>query len=202
MSGLVVIDFGAGNVASMVKALKRVGGAPTVVTGPQDVAAAERIVFPGVGHFGAAMRELRARSMDKAILDAIARSVPILAVCIGLQVLFEGSAEAPGERGLGVFAGACRRFADSAGKVPQIGWNQVKPRSDAKLFRGIEPSSSVYFIHSYYAVPGDPSIVAATAEYGVDYCCAVERGRLAATQFHPEKSGPVGLKVLENFLLL
>ena len=204
MSGLVVVDFGAGNVASMMKALRKIGAFPEVVTKPEQVAKASRIVFPGVGAFGAAMREVRRRGLDAALRDAIAREVPVLGVCIGLQILFDGSAETPGEAGLSFFKGACRRFEPrgDALKVPQIGWNQVRPREGTRLFAGIEPSSSFYFIHSYHAEPTDKSIVAATCEYGVEYVCSVERGKLAAVQFHPEKSGPKGLAVLANFLAL
>jgi imidazole glycerol phosphate synthase glutamine amidotransferase subunit len=207
VSALAVVDFGAGNVASMVKALKKIGAVPEVVTKPEQVAKASRIVFPGVGAFGAAMREVRERGLDAALKDAVARDVPVLGVCIGLQILFEGSAETPDAQGLGFFGGSCRRFDESSDwgerlKVPQIGWNEVKPREGAKLFRGIEPGSTFYFIHSYHAEPEDDAIVAARCRYGTDYVCAVERGRLAAVQFHPEKSGPKGLAVLANFLAL
>ncbi len=207
MSGLVVVDFGAGNVASMVKALRKIGAAPEIVTAPGPVARADRIIVPGVGAFGAAMRELRARGLDKAIHDAVPRNVPILGCCIGLQVLFESSEETQGALGLGIFQGGCKRFAEAAPsgerlKVPQIGWNSVIPNPGSRLFRDLPAASSFYFIHSYYAVPVDPAIVAATTDYGLDYACAVERGRVAAVQFHPEKSGPNGLKLLENFLAL
>lgn len=207
MSSLVVVDFGAGNVASMVKALRKIGGAPEIVTRPEDVARAARVIVPGVGAFGAAMGEMRKRGIEPAIKEAIARGVPVLGVCIGLQLFFDSSEETPGEEGLSVFAGACRRFAEKAPsgerlKVPQIGWNQVKPSPTSKLFVGLPAGASFYFIHSYYAQPADRSIVAATADYGVEYACAVERGNVAAVQFHPEKSGPNGLKVLESFLSL
>ena len=202
MSALVVVDFGAGNVASMVKAFRKIGAAPEIVTRPEQVAAAARVVVPGVGHFGAAMRELRARGLDVALKDCVARNIPVLGVCIGLQVLFDASAEAPEETGLGLIKGKCRRFDDPTGrlKVPQIGWNQVKPREGSRLFRGIASGTSFYFIHSFYAVPEDPEVRAATTDYGLDYLCAAERGRLGAVQFHPEKSGPAGLALLANFL--
>lgn len=207
MSSLVVVDFGAGNVASMVKALRKVGGAPVVVSEPEQIANAARIVFPGVGAFGAAMEEMRKRKLDQAIKDAAARGLPVLGVCIGLQVFFESSEETPGVQGLGIFEGGCRRFAEQSPrgerlKVPQIGWNQAKPSPSSKLFEGIAPGSSFYFIHSYHAQPEDRTIVAATSDYGTDYVCAVERGRTAAVQFHPEKSGANGLQILANFLRL
>jgi glutamine amidotransferase len=205
MSGLVVVDFGAGNVASMVKALRKIGGAPEIVTRAEDVAGADRVIVPGVGAFGAAMAEMRKRGLEPAIKDAIARGIPVLGVCIGLQVFFDSSEETPGVTGLSVFGGGCHRFVESAPsgdrlKVPQIGWNTVKPSPRSKIFAGLEEGASFYFIHSYYARPKDPSIVAATTDYGVVYTCAVERDRVAAVQFHPEKSGANGLKVLANFL--
>jgi imidazole glycerol phosphate synthase glutamine amidotransferase subunit len=207
MSSLVVVDFGAGNVASMVKALRKIGAAPTIVTKPEEIASASRVVVPGVGAFGAAMTELRSRGIEQALREALARDVPVLGVCIGLQVFFESSEETAGEKGLAFFKGACKRFSESAPsgerlKVPQIGWNEVKPAPGSKLFAGLAPGSSFYFIHSYHCVPEDRSIVAGTTEYGIEYVCAVERGKLAAVQFHPEKSAANGLKVLENFLKL
>jgi imidazole glycerol phosphate synthase glutamine amidotransferase subunit len=205
VSSLVVVDFGAGNVASMVKALRKIGAAPEVVSRPEEITQAARVVFPGVGAFGSAMREIKKRGLDTAIRDAVNRGVPVLGVCIGLQIFFEGSAETPGEPGLGLLKGSCARFADRSPsgerlKVPEIGWNTVTPRAGSKLFAGVSPGSYFYFIHSYYAVPADAQVTAATTEYGVEYTCAVERGRLAAVQFHPEKSGPKGLTVLSNFL--
>jgi imidazole glycerol phosphate synthase glutamine amidotransferase subunit len=197
---LVVVDFGAGNVASMVKALRKLGASPAIVTSPGEVEGASRVIVPGVGAFGAAMTELRKRHLEHAIRAAVERGVPVLGVCIGLQVFFESSEETPGVVGLGLFEGGCKRFGEARLKVPQIGWNSVKPEASSKLFQGIPEGSSFYFIHSYYACPKDPTIVAATADYGVDYPCAVERGKLAAVQFHPEKSGRNGLKILENFL--
>ncbi len=217
MSGdLVVIDFGAGNVASMVKALRKLGASPEIVTTPGAIEQAARVIVPGVGAFGAAMTELRKRHLEHAIRGAIERDVPVLGVCIGLQVLFDSSEETSGVAGLGLLPGSCKRFTGDRGaepresshgtaagerlKVPQIGWNTVKPTASSTLFRGIPEGSSFYFVHSYHAVPRDPSIVAATADYGVEYACAFERRKLAAVQFHPEKSGKNGLRVLENFL--
>ncbi|MBI3724318.1 imidazole glycerol phosphate synthase subunit HisH [bacterium] len=205
MTSLVVVDFGAGNVASMVKALRNVGGAPEIVTTPEAVSEAARVVVPGVGAFGAAMREVRKRGVDQAIQDAVARGVPVIGVCIGMQIFFDSSAETPGEKGIGIFKGACRRFSEKTPsgerlKVPQIGWNTVRPREGSRLFRGIEAGSSFYFVHSFFPVPEEPDVSAATSDYGVDYCCAAERGNVFAAQFHPEKSGPEGLALLANFL--
>jgi imidazole glycerol phosphate synthase glutamine amidotransferase subunit len=204
MSRLVVLDIGAGNVASMVKALRKLGATPEVVKTPEELATASRIVFPGVGVFGAAMKEIRRRGLDAALADAVKRDVPLLGVAVGLQLLFQGSQESPDEPGLGLLPGKCVRLSGEAKgeplKVPEIGWNQVTPREDSHLFQGIEPGSNFYFVHAYHAVPVDRSLVAATCEYGLEYACACERGRLAAVQFHPEKSGPKGLTVLANFL--
>jgi len=195
-----IIDYGAGNLGSVVHALERLGAPARFVRGPEELAGATpftRVLFPGDGHFGTAMAALRATGYDEALRGWIAADRPFLGICIGLQLLFEESEEAPGVAGLGVIPGRVRRFPGR--KVPQIGWNSTTARPASRLFRGLPPDSFFYYIHSYYVDPGDPAVVAAEADYYLRYCVAVERGGLAAAQFHPEKSGALGLRLLENF---
>jgi imidazole glycerol phosphate synthase glutamine amidotransferase subunit len=196
-----VIDYGAGNLGSVMNALKRLSVPARFASGPEELSPAaspfEGIIFPGDGHFATAMASLEASGYAAAIREWIAADRPFLGICIGLQLLFESSEEGKEIRGLGLVPGAVRRFPGR--KVPQIGWNQTLPRSGSKLFQGLPGGTFFYYIHSYYAVPADPSVVAAEAEYYVRYCSAVERGALAAVQFHPEKSGVWGLKLLENW---
>lgn len=191
-----VIDYQAGNLASVVKALRHVGADVTVTEGPAEVAAAERIVLPGVGHFSATGR-LEQTGMTGAVRDAIARGVPFLGICVGLQWLFAGSTEAPGRAGLAAFPEMCARFAPGK-KVPHVGWNSLELHSDSPLFAGISSGSFAYFTHAYYA-----PVVAATvavAEYEERFSAAVARENVMGVQFHPEKSGETGLRVLRNFL--
>jgi imidazole glycerol phosphate synthase glutamine amidotransferase subunit len=202
-----VINYGAGNLGSVMNALKRLSVPARFVSGAQELAAGkspfDRIIFPGDGHFASAMASLVKSGYDKAIRGWIQADRPFLGICIGLQLLFESSEEAPPVegvevRGLSVLPGTVRRFPGR--KLPQIGWNQTEARPDSALFRGISGKSFFYYIHSYYADPSDESICAAEAEYYVRYCCAAERGALAAVQFHPEKSGAAGLALLRNWL--
>jgi imidazole glycerol phosphate synthase glutamine amidotransferase subunit len=201
-----VIDYGAGNLGSVMNALKRLSIPARFVSGPGELSPAaspfERIIFPGDGHFAAAMASLEKSGYAAAVREWIHADKPFLGICIGLQLLFESSEEAPPVegreiRGLGLAPGVVRRFPGR--KVPQIGWNQTLPRRGSKIFRGLPQGAFFYYIHSYYAAPADPSLVAAEAEYYVRYCSAVERGALAAVQFHPEKSGAAGLRLLENW---
>ena len=195
---VTVIDYKAGNLTSVLKALKHLG-AETVVT-DEDVApieSAERIVLPGVGHF-AATRRLDETGMTGAIRAAIVQGVPFLGICVGLQWLYAGSTEAPDYAGLRHFSESCTRFPDGAEKVPHVGWNSIAPREGSRLFNGIAPGEFVYFTHAYKApVTAD---TAATTEYMEPFAAAVERGNVMGTQFHPEKSGEAGLKILRNFL--
>jgi imidazoleglycerol phosphate synthase glutamine amidotransferase subunit HisH len=213
-----VIDYGAGNLGSVMNALKRLSIPARFASGPEELSLAaspfERIIFPGDGHFATAMASLEASGYAAAIREWIAADRPFLGICIGLQLLFDSSEEAASSlesasssedgpvegreiRGLGLVPGAVRRFPGR--KVPQIGWNQTLPRPGSKIFQGLPGETFFYYIHSYYAVPADPSVTAAEAEYYVRYCSAVERGALAAVQFHPEKSGAAGLRLLENW---
>ncbi|SHF16247.1 glutamine amidotransferase / cyclase [Desulfacinum infernum DSM 9756] len=196
---VTVLDYGAGNVRSVVNAIGSLGREVRFVERPEDILQAERLVFPGVGAFGEMMRVLRHRGYVEPLLAYLRSDRPFLGICLGLQALFEGSEEAPGEDGLGFFPGIVRRFrVDLA--VPHIGWNGIKARKPSVLFRGVEGNEKVYFVHSYHVEPRDPSVVLTATDYGVEFVSAVEKGRVAAVQFHPEKSGPVGLKILKNFL--
>ncbi|MDR2922988.1 MAG: imidazole glycerol phosphate synthase subunit HisH [Treponema sp.] len=201
-----VIDYGAGNLGSVMNALKRLSIPARFAAGPDEIAAAsspfEKIIFPGDGHFSAAMASLTRSGYAQALCEWIRADRPFLGICIGLQLLFESSEEAPPvdgieTRGLSVIPGTVRRFPGR--KVPQIGWNQTEARQGSKIFRGLNKNSFFYYIHSYYADPADDSVCAARTEYYVRYCCAVERGALAAVQFHPEKSGAAGLALLRNW---
>lgn len=191
-----VIDYQAGNLTSVVKALRHLGAEVAVTDSPAEVAAAERILLPGVGHFAATQR-LEETGIAAAVRDAITRGVPFLGICVGLQWLFAGSSEAPGCAGLGAFPETCDRFAPGR-KVPHVGWNSLEIRTGSRLFAGVSPGAFAYFTHSYRA-PVVHDTVAVT-EYGESFSAAIERGNVMGVQFHPEKSGETGLRVLRNFL--
>jgi len=201
-----VIDYGAGNLGSVMNALARLSVPARFAAGPDELklksSPFEKIIFPGDGHFATAMASLTQSGYAQAIKEWINADKPFLGICIGLQLLFETSQEAPpvdGKevRGLSVIPGTVRKFPGR--KVPQIGWNQTVARPDSKIFRGLGDNSFFYYIHSFYADPLEKSITAAETEYYVRYCCAVERGALAAVQFHPEKSGAAGIALLKNW---
>jgi len=195
-----VIDYGAGNLGSVMNALKRLGVSARFAAGPEELSSSspfEKIIFPGDGHFATAMASINKSGYAQAIKEWIKTDRPFLGICIGLQLLFETSEEAPNVQGLSVIPGTVRRFPGR--KVPQIGWNQTAARKESKIFRNLIDNSFFYYIHSYYADPADNAVCAAQTEYYVRYCCAVERGALAAVQFHPEKSGVTGLALLKNW---
>ena len=207
---VTVIDYKAGNLTSVLKALRHVGAEPVVTDGDSSlVDAAERIVLPGVGHFAATER-LDATGLTPAIRAAIARGVPFLGICAGMQWLLEGSAEAPDQAGLGHFIGKCERFPDGKDKVPHVGWNSIETDIvGPTLFRDLKRIEYVYFTHSYFASirtlirESDGELypaVAAEAEYILPFAAALEWGNVFGVQFHPEKSGETGLKILSNFL--
>jgi glutamine amidotransferase len=194
---IAVLDYGIGNLRSAEKALQRVGGDARLVTDPDDAVGAAGVVLPGVGAFGRCMEALRASGLDKVALEAIDAGTPFLGICIGMQMLFEGSEEDPGAGGLGVLPGTFR-LLPSGVKRPQMQWNLLEPvRPGSPFLDGIGVEPWVYFVHSYALEASDDTI--ATCEYGGTVVAAVERGALWATQFHPEKSGPVGLRLLANF---
>jgi imidazole glycerol-phosphate synthase subunit HisH len=195
---VTIVDYGSGNLRSVQKAFERLGAAARITDDPQVVAESERVVLPGVGAFGDAMRALRSRGLVEPIVAHIGADRPFFGICMGLQLLFETGWEGGRHEGLGVLAGEVRRFDLPAGlKVPHMGWNTVTWR-DAS--RRTAEAVHYYFVHSFHARPDDESVVAAVTDYGGEFCSAVARGRLFATQFHPEKSQAAGLELLASFL--
>ena len=195
---IAVLDYGIGNLRSAEKALQRVGGDASLTSDPCAVDAADGVVLPGVGAFGRCMEALRESGLDTAALGAIAQGKPFLGICVGMQMLYDWSEEDPDVKGLGVLGGAVRLLSGDV-KRPQMQWNVLdRVRADAPLFAGLPDPAWVYFVHSY--APELTGDVVATCDYGGPVTAAVQRGRLWATQFHPEKSGAAGLKLLENFV--
>jgi glutamine amidotransferase len=199
MGQISIIDAGIGNLRSVQKGFEHVGAAPAITDDPALVADADAVVLPGVGAFGDGMNGLRSRGLDKAIFDAIKRGVPFFGICVGLQLLFEESEEMGSHRGLGVLPGRIVRFQAGL-TVPHMGWNQIEQRRSHPLLAGVPDNAFAYFAHSYHVVTEDPSIVAATTDYGGPFPSVVARDNVWAIQFHPEKSQQVGLRLLENFV--
>jgi imidazole glycerol-phosphate synthase subunit HisH len=194
---ITILDYGAGNLRSVQNTLAEIGAEYELVRDAAGLQRATKIILPGVGHFGQMMRAFDAMQVREALLDRIRAGVPFLGICLGLQALFQLSEEAPDERGLGLFEGAIRRFSSSA-RVPHMGWNQVIPRGKSKLLGDANPY--LYFAHSYYAPLHQAT--AATCNYTLDYTAVLESGNVYGVQFHPEKSGPLGLRVVRNFIEL
>jgi imidazole glycerol-phosphate synthase subunit HisH len=196
----VVIDYGAGNLKSVENALAHLGARYHVTSRPADLEDAQALIFPGVGEAAQSMGELRRTGLDAALLQFLASGRKILGICIGCQVIFERSEERD-TRCLGLFAGQVRRFPSGRGlKVPHMGWNTVRFTRAHPVFDGIPQDSSFYFVHSYYPAPEDPAMVAGVTEYGNPFASCLAKDNLVAFQFHLEKSGPLGLKLLSNFL--
>jgi glutamine amidotransferase len=195
---VAVVDYRAGNLASVKKALDHLGVDAVVTSSPDVIARASKIILPGVGHFSATAR-LEECGLKSAIVDAVKRGVPFLGICVGMQWMFESSQEAPGVRGLGLFQGECRYFPREV-KAPHVGWNDLKIRDSSRLLRGIADHSFVYFTHSYRIPIVDAAV--AECEYGGGFTAAVERDLVFGVQFHPEKSGSAGLNILQNFCAL
>lgn len=201
MKQVVLIDAGTGNLRSVQKALESVGAEVERTDDPQKVAAARRVVLPGVGAFGDFMSGLRARGLEDAVKEVAGRGVPLLGICVGMQALFEAGEEMGEHKGLGLLPGRVVRFATSLPvKIPHTGWNQLETKKDAPLFDHIPAGAYAYFNHSYYCQAGDRFDVIAETDYGLRYACAVQRGHIYGVQFHPEKSQQVGLQILKNFL--
>ena len=197
-----IIDYGAGNLQSVKKALDYLGEPNLITAKSSEIEAADALVLPGVGSFGDAMQSLTDSGLLETVRAAALSDTPFLGICLGLQLLFPESEESKGVKGLGVLSGKIIKFPGDMGlKIPQIGWNSINIREGCKLYAGVPQNAYVYFVHSYYLQAADPEVVAAKAEYGVTFHASVadEAHRLYATQFHPEKSGAVGLRILRNF---
>lgn len=201
MNGMItIIDYQMGNLRSVQKAFERVGHPAVISSDPKEIASSERVVLPGVGAFRDAMSELRRRDLVNPIRDAIASGKPFLGICLGLQLLFDRSFEDGEWEGLGVISGQVVKFEVPAElKVPHMGWNQIHVVKRCPQLLGIEDGTHFYFVHSYYGVPKDRSVIALDSTYGQPFCAAIAHGNVFATQFHPEKSQADGLKLLKNF---
>ena len=198
---IAIIDYGAGNLQSVKKALDYLGYKNTITQDKEIIETASHIILPGVGSFGDAMESIRERGLEEIIKDSASGKKPFLGICLGLQLLFEESEESPNAKGLGVFKGKITTIPKDLGlKVPHMGWNSVSLKQNDGIFKNIKDNSYFYFVHSYYLSDADEEVVAGTTEYGVEIECAVQKGLVCATQFHPEKSSEVGLQLLRNFV--
>lgn len=198
---VAIIDYGAGNLSSVKKALDYLGAESEITQDKEKILTASHVILPGVGSFGDAMHSMQERGLVETVKKAALSGKPFLGICLGLQLLFESSDESPDVKGLGILNGKIITIPKDTGlKVPHMGWNSVSLKQNNGIFSNIEDNSYFYFVHSYYLDGADEDVIAATAEYGVTIECAVQKGNLCATQFHPEKSSKIGLKLLENFL--
>lgn len=198
---IALIDYDAGNIRSVEKALAALGEETEVTRDAERILAADRVILPGVGSFGDAMGKLHSFQLVDVIKETIRRKTPFLGICLGLQLLFERSEESPGVEGLGILKGEILRIPEKDGlKIPHIGWNSLTFPNPGRLFEGIEENPYVYFVHSYYLKAAEPSIVTAETEYGTLIHASVEKDNVFACQFHPEKSSSVGLSILKNFI--
>jgi glutamine amidotransferase len=199
---LCILDYGMANLRSVQKGFEHVGHPAAIISSPQEIERADRLVLPGVGAFQDAVATLRERSLVEPILRHIEKGKPFLGICLGLQMLVDVGYEDGEHRGLGVIPGACVRFdVDTAMglKVPHMGWNTVTPMRPSPLLKGLGDNSSVYFVHGYHIVPKDPAVIATVTDYGRPFVSSIWRDNIVATQFHPEKSQKVGLQMLGNF---
>ena len=195
-----IIDYDAGNIKSVEKALHYLGEETVVTRDPQLLLKADKVILPGVGAFGSAMEQIKRLELHKAIEEVTEKGTPFLGICLGLQLLFDGSEESEGVEGLHILPGAIKKIQGEPGmKIPHVGWNSLEIKPGATLFQGIPNGAYVYYVHSYYLEAKDPEIVTATTQYGVNIHGSVEKGNVFACQFHPEKSSTVGLSLLKNF---
>lgn len=200
---IAIIDYDAGNIKSVEKALIALGQEVVITSDKEEILKADKVILPGVGAFGDAMENLKRTGLDQVVKEVAQRGIPFLGICLGLQLLFESSDEAPGVEGLGILKGKILRIPDQEDlKIPHMGWNSLHLENNGRLFKGIEENAYVYFVHSYYLKAEDEQIVKASTEYSTHIHASVEQGNVFACQFHPEKSSDVGLKILKNFVEL
>ena len=200
---IAIIDYDAGNIRSVEKALKFLGQDVKITRDPEEILSAEKVILPGVGAFGDAMGKLKEYGLDQVIRKTAGKGTPFLGICLGLQLLFERSDEAPGVEGLGILKGEILRLPEKEGyKIPHMGWNSLELVHNGRLFRDLQEDPYVYFVHSYYLKAADETIVKARTEYTTAIDASVEQGNVFACQFHPEKSSETGLKILKNFVEL
>lgn len=192
-----IFDYGAGNLRSVENTLGAIGAPYMLIRKPEELRAATKLILPGVGHFGQMMRALNEMKVRQALSETIQRGVPFLGICLGLQALFTGSEEAPEEKGLGIFQGTVRRFQGDM-RIPHMGWNQLERRRESRLLNGTGDQPYLYFAHSYYAPVVDAT--SAVCEYSLAYTAVLEHNNMSGVQFHPEKSGDLGLRIVRNFV--
>ena len=201
---IAIVDYGVGNLYSVEKALARFSSDVVLTHEAEIIDKADKVVLPGVGAFGDCMKNFKASGLVDAVLRAVKSGKPVMGICVGLQIMFEGSDESPGVAGLGIFKGRVRKINAPELKIPHMGWNSLTVNENASvnidLFKNIRENPYVYFVHSYYAVPEDKSVITAKTVYGGEITAAVGKDNVIATQFHPEKSGDIGLSIIKNFV--
>ena len=200
---IAIIDYDAGNIKSVEKALGYLGAKAVVTRDYQTILNADKVILPGVGCFGDAMGKIREYDLERTIHKVVDQGTPFLGICLGQQLIFEESEESPGVKGLGLLEGKIIRIPEGEGlKIPHIGWNSLQLRNQGRLFKGIDEGAYVYFVHSYYSKAKDPNVVKAVTQYGIEIHASVEKDNVFACQYHPEKSSDVGLLMLKNFIEL
>ena len=200
---IAIVDYDAGNIKSVEKALQYLGEKPVITRDTDTLLRADKVIVPGVGAFGVAMQQMARYGLPETLHEIVSRETPVLGICLGLQLFFDSSEEAEGVKGLSLLPGRIVRIPPKGGyKIPHMGWNSIRVNKSLRLMSGVEDGSYVYFVHSYYLKADRPEDVAATTDYVVPIDAAAERGNVFATQFHPEKSGEVGLRILKNFIAL
>lgn len=200
---ITIINYGAGNLFSVEKAFTSLGADVRVSSNEDDILSSDKIVLPGVGAFGDCMNQLNVSGLIPAVRESVTQGIPLLGICVGLQILFEGSEESPRVKGLGLLNGYVRKISAPYEKIPHMGWNLLdlaERHRENGLFKNVPQSPYVYFVHSYHVVPEDRSIISSTCFYGEKITASISVGNIMATQFHPEKSGDIGLKIIQNFI--